>query len=75
MRNREGKNHPLSRRPRPASRRKAHSAPIERSRNQSADLAALDAELTEALEATFPGSDPVSLESPLVSGSPRTTAK
>jgi hypothetical protein len=38
-------------------------------------LATLDAELTEALEATFPGSDPVSLESPLVSGSPRTTAK
>ena len=30
-----------------------------------------DDELTDALENTFPGSDPVAMESPLVTGGPR----
>ena len=35
----------------------------------------VDNELDEALKGTFPGSDPISLESPLVSGSPRRKSK
>ena len=36
---------------------------------RSDDDQAVDDELTEALKGTFPGSDPVALESPLVSRS------
>ena len=35
----------------------------------------VDDELDEALKGTFPGSDPVSLESPFVPGSPRRKSK
>ena len=39
-------------------------------RRSNADQIA-DDELTEALKGTFPGSDPVALESPLVSRAPK----
>jgi hypothetical protein len=38
---------------------------------RSDDDQAADDELTEALKGTFPGSDPVALESPLVNRAPK----
>jgi hypothetical protein len=38
---------------------------------RDADEQAVDDELTEALKGTFPGSDPVALESPLVNRAPK----
>jgi len=45
---------------------------FKRSDNRKGEV---DDELDEALKGTFPGSDPISLESPFVPGSPRRKSK
>jgi len=49
------------------SKKSQAAAPSQREK----DAQVRDDELTHALENTFPGSDPVAMESPLVTGGPR----